>query len=236
MVKIQTTGNRRLLIVVRAYKKFLNLFYKPIVRRYLQKDRTFHWRGLVLKVSSGVFHPGVFYSSKYLSTFVANLEMANKTFLEIGSGSGLVSLVAAKTGAQVTTIDISKKAIHDTEYNFRKNDLHAEIIQSDLFENLNPRVYDIIVVNPPYYPNEVKSEADYAWNCGIGFEYFNDLFSSIHDYCDKHSQCYMILSQDCNLDRINAIAEKSHFELEQITKKRINFEWNYIFRIKYVNQ
>lgn len=217
--------------MVRFYKVALRLFYKPFVVSYLRKDRIYKWDGLKLNVSKGVFHPRFFYSSKFLSSFIKTLELRNKSFLEIGCGSGLVSLVAARQGASVTAIDISSKAVQDTNKNMDNNNLLAHVLISDLFFNVEQQKFDMIVVNPPYYPSIASSEADYAWKCGPEFEYFERLFKEVGDYLNQDSRFIMVLSDECELDRIMRIAKNNNMSFTQLDKKRIQLEWNYIYQI-----
>jgi hypothetical protein len=43
-------------------------------------------------------------------------------------------------------------------------------------------VFDIIVINPPYYKKDPGSYSDYAWNCGSNGEYFKKLFTQLRGY------------------------------------------------------
>lgn len=79
-----------------------------------------------------------------------------KSFLEIGSGSGIVSVTMAMKykNTSFTAVDISDYAIENTNKNIKRYNLdNIEVLKSNLYENINKK-YDIIYSNPPYIRSE----------------------------------------------------------------------------------
>lgn len=74
-----------------------------------------------------------------------------------GSGCILISLLKFCGGASGTGADISEEALKIAEKNRDKMGVEAELIQSDLFENIIGK-YDVIVSNPPYIRTAVIEE------------------------------------------------------------------------------
>jgi release factor glutamine methyltransferase len=212
-------------------KRILEVIARPLVRYYLKKPRHFKYKGLKMIVFPGVFHPLLFFSSTYLGNFICNLKLKDSTFLDLGSGSGLLTLLAARSGAKVTAVDLSALAVANTSGNAHLNNLDIITIESDLFENLPVYVYDYIVINPPFYPSDPVNDSDLAWYCGSGYEYFGKLFAQLSHYYDENSQVYMILSEDCAINTIKDIAAQNSHDLRLVSSKRTVVERNFIFRI-----
>src|SRR5215211_7730752 len=83
--------------------------YKPLLVKYLSRNRQYSSHGIHLEIAPQVFHPGFFFSTKLLMRSLSNLQ--NKTLLELGAGSGLISMHAERQGAIATASDINAVAI-----------------------------------------------------------------------------------------------------------------------------
>lgn len=222
-------------MIARLQKTYSNFLLKPFLQWYLKKERTTVVRGYKLRVKPTVFHPKYFFSSTYLFDFVSTLTLHNKTFLEIGSGSGLISLLALQKKAIVTCSDLNPLAVECTRINVQENfgkvSQNFKIYESDVFESIPKSHFDTIVINPPYFFSEVRSAGQLAWNCGKNGEYFIKLFSELNNYITDTSQVYMILADNCEIGQIIGIAKEYKFNLALVEQKKIKWEMNYIFRI-----
>lgn len=180
----------------------------------------------------GVFFPHFTHSTKILLQFLETPDLQSKSFLELGCGTGIISVLAAKKGASVTASDINPTAIKNARLNARKNKVKIDVVLSDLFKNIPPQVFDYIIINPPYYPKTPANLQEAAWFCGTEFNYFEQLFSSLSFYFSTHSKAYMILSEDCETERIKAIAQKNKITLTVEAERKKWGELNTIFQLK----
>lgn len=215
----------------RTLRKIL-LPLPALVRWYLTKKRTYKAHNLILEIFPGVFHPGFFFSSEMLVNYLSRQALREKRLLEIGGGSGMISLYAAQAGANVVVTDISPQAIANIRHNAKKNQIHIDVIESDLFTNVKGQ-FDWIVVNPPYYPRNPVTESDHAWYCGANHEYFSRFFEGLRNCLSPGAKVVMVLSDVCDLLSISVLAGKNHFELVRVEEKRVWADGlNYIFEIK----
>ncbi|QGZ97585.1 peptide chain release factor N(5)-glutamine methyltransferase [Mycoplasma sp. NEAQ87857] len=76
----------------------------------------------------------------------------NLDILDLCCGSGFIGLAIkkAKPNCNLILSDISNEAILQSQKNAKLNQLKVDIIESDLFNNIEPNSLDIIVSNPPY--------------------------------------------------------------------------------------
>jgi release factor glutamine methyltransferase len=183
-------------------------------------------------VSPGVFHPGLFFSTRILLNYIEKIDLKNKNVLELGAGTGLISIYSAKNSASVTASDISYNAVNNIKKNSMSNAVELQIIHSSLFDKITPQIFDLIIINPPYFPKDPKNEKEYGWFCGNDFQYFVKLFDQLDDYINSSTNTIMILSEDCDTERIIAIAKNKNFILTEISRKRKWTEWSYLFRIQ----
>lgn len=106
--------------------------------------------------------PDVFPIDKFLDTnfFTNAISITeNEKFLEIGVGTGVTSIVAAKKGAIVTGVDINENAIKSSILNAKRNfvEKRTNFFISDIFSNVKEKDYDTIYWNVPFCYSEKKT-------------------------------------------------------------------------------
>ena len=206
--------------------------YRPLLVRYLSKTRRYSYKGISLEVPPGVFHPGFFFSTRFLLKHVEEFKFRNREVLELGCGTGLLGIYAASRGAYVTAIDINPAAITTMKINAAANDVSVRVLQSDMYAALNGERFDIILVNPPYYKKNPSSAPEYAWYCGEQGEYFQSFFNGLSDHLHPNALVLMVLCDGCDLDMITQMATQRGFSMSCVRKKKNLIETNYIFSIR----
>lgn len=216
-------------------KAIIKRIISPLLQKasvaYLKKPRKYSYRGISVWVEPTVFPPFLTISTKLLLQFLETFDAKGRTFLELGCGCGVISILAARNGAQVTAVDINETALEALHKNAADNGVSLDILYSDLFGNLQGKTFDYIFINPPYYPKNPQSMAENAWFCGEDFGYFEKLFRQLPDFLAPENETYLILSEDCELKKIKAIALKNAMTFELVQEKKVVAETNYIFRI-----
>jgi len=105
-----------------------------------------------------------------------------ETVLDIGTGTGLLSLMLAQKnpGLQIDAIEIDKEAAEQAVENVRSSPWkdRINVIYGDARNQRFPKKYDLILSNPPFYENELK-----AVNAKQNMAHHNEglLFSAVLD-------------------------------------------------------
>src|SRR4051812_35298571 len=99
---------------------------------------------------------------------IRTMDLTGKTFLDMGSGSGAIGIFAAARGARVTACDVNPRAVALTRANFALNAVPGEIVESDLFQALGGRVFDLIGFNIPFYEGVPRTAFEAALFGGPG--------------------------------------------------------------------
>ena len=85
--------------------------------------------------------------------------------LEIGCGSGVVSLHCSAEGCDVTAGDVNPEAVKLSRKNFEANGLEARVLETDVYSSISG-IFDTIVFNLPYLPVEEEGLLAKAWSGG----------------------------------------------------------------------
>lgn len=118
----------------------------------------------------------------------------NDFVLDMGCGSGVLSIALAKMCNHVVAVDVNPNAIKNTKLNcrlFRAENISA--VESDLFINVNPKEkFDSIVFNAPFFrinPTDMQSR---AWCYNI--ELFDNFFVGAKTHLKENGRIYILFS------------------------------------------
>lgn len=213
----------RLIGVRRRAHTMLMRVYGPWAIRRVRRQREWRRSGLTLTVPAGVFHPGLFFSSDVMATEIERCRPQGRSVLDVGCGSGVLALVAARAGATVTAIDINADAVGATLANAAANRVNIEVRRSDLYSALEGRRFDLVVVNPPYFAKDPADDAERAWFAGADLGYFDQFFAGLDGHLAIRPQpgtALMVLSEGCDMAAIATVATRHGFRLSVAARKR----------------
>lgn len=73
--------------------------------------------------------------------------------LDVFTGSGALAISAALDGAaDVTAIDVSRRAVATVKINARLNGVDVRALRGDMFAPVDGEQFDLVLANPPYIP------------------------------------------------------------------------------------
>ena len=111
-------------------------------------------------------HPEVYPPSEDSILFIESLDVRpGERILEIGCGSGVVSIHCALNGCKVTAGDINPFAVELAQRNADSNGVDIDICLTDVYDNIEGR-FDTILFNLPYLPVEDEGLLAKAWSGG----------------------------------------------------------------------
>lgn len=114
----------------------------------------FAFDDIVLTVDPGVFSPTYFTDSFLFARHVAAIAQG-KRLLEIGTGTGIVSLLAGLNGASGVATDINPRAVANAQKNFAQYSIDFEARLGDMYGPIHKdESFDFIFWNHPF--NAIK--------------------------------------------------------------------------------
>ncbi|MDD5111936.1 MAG: methyltransferase, partial [Candidatus Altiarchaeota archaeon] len=123
---------------------------------------TLHYKNLKLELSKDVYEPA---EDSFLlaDAIVVN---AGERVLDMGTGTGILALLASANASRVLGIDINPSAVTLAQKNAKQNNItNAEFRFGDLFSGVDGK-FDVIIFNPPYLPLEEEGLLARAWSGG----------------------------------------------------------------------
>jgi release factor glutamine methyltransferase len=208
--------------------------YHLILNRHT--TRTTFAAGFRLDVGPTVFHPRYFLTSEFFASVIDRLDLKGKRVADVGTGSGVLALAAARAGAEtVTAIDINPNAVLTTAENARANEVEDRVcaICSDLFGSLAPHEqFDIIISSPPSFPGAPRDIADRAWYAGPNYCDIAQLFEQARQRLTPHGCAYVLLSSASDLHLFDALIAQAAFEPVLVAKRSIGIETFLIYKLQ----
>ena len=122
--------------------------------------------GANLVVAPGVLNPRLMRTGDFFAAQLGTqLRDRNAEVLDMGTGSGVCAVVAARHARQIVAVDINSAAVRCARVNALLNrvDERVEVLEGDLFAPLQGRRFDVVLFNPPFLQGAPRDDADRAW-------------------------------------------------------------------------
>ena len=149
--------------------------------------------------------------------------------LEVGCGTGIISIALSGLVFSVVACDINPSAARLAEKNVERNGIkNVEVIKSDLFSDVSGR-FDLIIFNTPYLPQSpdetVSGAINHAWDGGIdGRKVIDRFLLEIPAYLYEGGCIVFLESSLSDYEKSLSFLESAGFEAHVISRKRLSFE------------
>ncbi len=119
--------------------------------------------------------------------------------LDIGTGTGVLSLIAAQLGAgKVTAVELTEQAYQEAGINFRQSPWadRLEAVHQDIqgFAAITKQQYDLVISNPPFFQNHFKTTSALRKTARHSDQLpFADLITSADQLVSPQGLLYLLL-------------------------------------------
>jgi methylase of polypeptide subunit release factors len=135
-------------------------------RARYDRERLERVHGTPLLILPSVFNPRVLRTGAFFAETIAAHRLGEHgEVLDLGTGSGVCAIFAARHARHVVAVDINRAAVRCATINAALNGLgeRIECRHGDLFTPLAGQRFDTVFFNPPFIFGVPASERDAAW-------------------------------------------------------------------------
>ena len=200
------------------YKYGIQKLQQNVPLQYITGFQEFY--GLKFKVNENVLIPR--FDTEVLLQEVLKVAKPSQKILDMCTGSGILAITIAKDveKAKVYASDISKDALKIAKENAILNEVDVIFIESNLFQNIKEKEFDIIVSNPPYInktdmkrlEQQVKKEPEIALYGGEdGLDFYRKITPNAYFYLKNKGYLFFEIGYD-QAKEVEKILEENKFK------------------------
>lgn len=152
---------------------------------------------------------------------IANYNNPQK-ILDIGTGTGVIALMLAQkyNNARIDAVEIDALAAETAGRNFQnsafKSQLYIHPVGINDYFDLHPNEkFDLIVSNPPFYINSLKSpEKKKKQAKHTDVEFFDRLIKGVSGHLSQNGFCWLILPVETS-DEVKLLAAQNDMQIQK---------------------
>ncbi|MFQ5737468.1 MAG: methyltransferase [Acidobacteriota bacterium] len=142
-------------------KKWARRFWRLFVLLQFELFRKRRLNRIVLETIAGrpilvlprVFNPKIFFTGEFLADHLDRVPIpAGASVLDMGTGTGAASMVAALHCDRIVAVDLNPAAVRCARINALLNRVEdrVEVREGNLFGPVGEEKFDVVLFNPPY--------------------------------------------------------------------------------------
>lgn len=185
-------------------------------------------------------HPQVYEPAEDSFLLAENIKVTLRDeVLEIGTGTGIIAIIAARGARNVVATDINPNAIECTTKNLITNRVfNVELREGDLFDPVEGEKFNLIIFNTPYLPTEeddaAADELNVAWDGGSdGRKVIDRFLDGLSEHLEQNGRVMLVQSSLSNVEKTLTRLEELGLQASVTASKKCFFEEIILITAKY---
>jgi release factor glutamine methyltransferase len=183
-------------------------------------------------VMPDVFNPELFRTGAYFAmTLNEHLVPPGSTVLDMGTGTGVGAIFAARWASRVVAVDINPAAVRCARINILLNHVEerVEVRHGNLFEPVRGERFDVMLFNPPFFRGAPAGALEHAWRADDVVERFA---AAAARHLASGGHALVLLSTDGDTHTFLRAFESSGLAAEAVARKDLRNEMLTIYRVR----
>jgi release factor glutamine methyltransferase len=169
-------------------------------------------KGVTISILPNVYSPKYFTDSLWFAEELSRIA-AQKTLLEIGTGSGIIAVFCARHGAHVVATDISAEAINNARLNAARHRVDISVREGNMYDPIrSDEKFDLIFWNHPFH-NWNAPVADVLLRAGLDHNYegLKEYIRSAKAHLSENGRLLLGTGDHADLETIASIAAENNY-------------------------
>lgn len=178
--------------------------------------------GKEIPIFPGVFSPKYFPDAIWFAKEIPPL-VGKRSFLEIGTGTGMVALFVALHGSKgVVATDINPDAVKNARRTFANHHCDIPVHCGDVFEPLNAKKFDVIFWNHPFhYATEKPKNMLLRGGFDYKYESLRKFFRGAHKHLNPKGEILLGTGNMARINEIKRIARTNGYQWTLLKKANL---------------
>jgi len=194
---------------------------------------------LVFQVFEHVYEPA---EDTFLAAdSLAQIVKADDTLLDIGTGCGILAIIASRKVKKVIATDVNPHAIKCARLNTKINEISRkiEVRLGDLFQPIGKTErFNVIIFNAPYLPSSPREQRTWlgrSWAGGPNGRKLIDRFiTEAPRYLKRNGKILLVQSSLANIDETLVKFREASLRAQVIADKKVAFETIVVFQASHL--
>lgn len=205
---------------------------KSLRKRVFYDDLTF-------QVYEDVYEPAE--DTFLIADSLAPIVKKGDTLLDIGTGCGILAIIAAKKAKRVVATDVNPHAVKCARLNAKINGVapKIDIRLGDLFQPIQKTErFDVIIFNAPYLPSSQREQRTWigrAWAGGpTGRQLIDRFIKEAPHYLKRNGKILLVQSSLANIDETLEKFREASLKAQIIAEKKVAFETIVVIQVSHL--
>jgi release factor glutamine methyltransferase len=182
------------------WKRVANLRFQLLDARRYRNAQLETIAGRPIVVPAGVFNPKIFWSGEFLADTLRGrpeLVPEGSTVLDMGTGSGVGAVFAARRARRVLAVDVNPAAVRAARINALLHEVEdrVEAREGDLFAPVGEERFDRILFNPPFFRGQPKDALERAF---FATDVVARFAEGLRDHLAPAGVCWLLLASSAD--------------------------------------
>jgi methylase of polypeptide subunit release factors len=215
------------------WRRFHSARFWTLDRRRYKSTQLEVIAGSPLLVLAGVFNPKIFWSGEFLAdALVANpgLVPLGSKVLDMGTGSGVGAVFAARRAGRVLAVDVNPAAVRSARINALLHGVEdrVEVREGDLFAEIGDERFDRVIFNPPFFKGEPRDVLERAF---FATDVVSRFAAGLAAHLAPRGECLLLLASSADERSLLGEFDRARWRVEIVARRDKGAEVLSLYRV-----